>query len=155
MAPVGAARGHGEVRDAVTAHPFTSRGAVRSGVARVTLAGELDLDSGPAVHEAVSACLEEDVTSLCLDLTDVSFCDCAGLGALFRARTAVLRTGADLVVEGVGSQLGRLLRLVGAEDLFTGRSANPQSAHRASGTAATRRGVGAAATPESQFRRLA
>ncbi|MER7722417.1 STAS domain-containing protein [Streptomyces sp. NPDC096323] len=155
MARVRAAREHGEVRDAVTAYPFTSHAAVRSGVARVTLAGELDLDSGPAVQEAVSACLEEEVTSLWLDLTDVSFCDCAGLGALFRARTAVLRAGADLVVEGVGSQLGRLLRLVGAEDLFTGRSANPESAHRASGTASTRRDVRAEATAEWPLRRLA
>ncbi|MER6115909.1 STAS domain-containing protein [Streptomyces sp. NPDC001743] len=155
MARARAAREHGEGRDAVTAHPFTSRFAVRSGIARVTLAGELDLDSAPAVLEAVSACLEEEATSLCLDLTGVSFCDCAGLSSLYRARTAVLRAGADLTVEGVGPQLGRLLHLIGAEELFTGRSTHTESPHRASGTAAARRGVRAVATAESQLRRLA
>ncbi|MFI6080343.1 STAS domain-containing protein [Streptomyces sp. NPDC051217] len=103
----------------MTAHAFESRIAVRTGVARVTLVGELDLDTAPHVREAVAACLAKRPKSLCLDLTSVGFCDCAGLNALLAARISVLEAGAALVVEGIGPQLARLLTLVGADDILT------------------------------------
>ncbi|MET9591882.1 STAS domain-containing protein [Streptomyces sp. NPDC006516] len=131
----------------MTAHPFASNVMVLSGVARVTLVGELDLDTAPQVREAVTAGLAEQPVSLCLDLTGVSFCDCAGLSALLRARAAVLRAGVDLVVEGVGSQLARLLSLIGADHVFTGGNAVTNSEPtRASGTAAIRCDAELAAT---------
>ncbi|MFE9406374.1 STAS domain-containing protein [Streptomyces sp. NPDC006530] len=102
----------------MTVYPFTSHAVVHAGVARVTLSGELDLDTAPLVRNAVADCLAERPTTLCFDLTDVSFCDCAGLGALLTARLTILGDGVDLVVEGVGSQLRRLLSLIGAEDFF-------------------------------------
>ncbi|MEU1024938.1 STAS domain-containing protein [Streptomyces sp. NPDC005904] len=104
--------------DTVTAHPFTSHTVVHAGATRVTLAGELDLDASSYVREAVATCLVEGVAVIRLDLTGVSFCDCAGLNALFTARVAALRAGVDLFVEGVGPQLTRLLSLIGAEDAF-------------------------------------
>jgi anti-anti-sigma factor len=85
----------------------------------VTLAGELDHDTASHVREAVAACLTEQPRSLCLDLTEVCFCDCAGVNALLGARISVLLAGADLVVEGIGSQLARLLSLIGASDVLT------------------------------------
>lgn len=121
----------------MTAHPFTSNVMVLSGVARVTLVGELDLDTAPHVREAVTAGLAEEPVSLCLDLTGVSFCDCAGLSALLRARAAVLRAGVDLVVEGVGSQLARLLSLIGADYVFTGGNAATNSEPTRASAAAT------------------
>ncbi|MEU1369913.1 STAS domain-containing protein [Streptomyces sp. NPDC005803] len=139
-------------------HPFTSRVVVRSGVVRVILVGELDLDSGFVVQEAVTACLAKEPPRLCLDLAGVSFCDCAGLSALLRARIAVLRAGVDLVVEGVGPQLARLLRLIGADDILTAGNTRtaPESADGApAGTAAAPRADGTAATTESPFRELA
>ncbi|MEU1350541.1 STAS domain-containing protein [Streptomyces sp. NPDC005775] len=139
----------------MTTHPFTSRVRIQSGVARVILSGELDLDTGSAVREAVRACLAKEATSLCLDLTGVSFCDCAGLSALFRARTAVLGAGVDFVVEGVGTQPARLLRLIGAEGVFVMRGANPESDRRAARVAPTHRGAETAATAESLPRGLA
>lgn len=111
------------MRDAVTVYPFTSHAVVHAGVARVTLSGELDLDTAPLVHNAVADCLAEQPTTLCFDLTDISFCDCAGLGSLLTARLTILGEGVDLVVEGIGSQLRRLLSLIGAEDLFTPKAA--------------------------------
>jgi anti-anti-sigma factor len=57
--------------------------------------------------------------SLCLDLTRVSFCDCAGLNVLLEVRISVLQAGADLVVEGIGTQLARLLSLIGAGHIMT------------------------------------
>ncbi|GGX21000.1 hypothetical protein GCM10010353_40120 [Streptomyces chryseus] len=108
----------GEVRYAVTLSRFESYAVARAGVARVALGGELDWDSAPYVHKAVAACLAEQPKTLCLDLTDVSFCDCAGGNALLEARIAVRAAGAGLVVEGIGAQLARLLALIGASDLL-------------------------------------
>jgi anti-anti-sigma factor len=56
--------------------------------------------------------------SLCLDLTSVSFCDCAGLNVLLEVRMSILLAGADLAVEGIGTQLARLLSLIGAGDIL-------------------------------------
>ncbi|WP_374119497.1 STAS domain-containing protein [Streptomyces sp. RKAG290] len=75
----------------------------------------------PRVREAVTACLAKQPTSLHLDLADVTFCDCAGLSALLMARSTVLRAGVGLVVEGVGTQLARLLFLIGVDGILTGR----------------------------------
>ncbi len=118
--------------DTVTDNPFTSHAAVDAGVARVTLAGELDWDSAAAVEEAVAACLVRRPTSLCLDLTGVHFCDCSGLTALFTVRNSVLRAGVELRVVGVGTQLARLLSLIGADGVLTEgtTSSDPEPTHR-------------------------
>ncbi|MEJ8653484.1 STAS domain-containing protein [Streptomyces sp. MS1.AVA.3] len=103
----------------MTVPTFDAHAVTHLGVARVTLAGELDLDTAPCVWRAVVACLAEQPKSLCLDLTHVCFCDCAGVNALLDARRFILRAGVDLVVEGIGSQLARLLDLIGAGDVLT------------------------------------
>ncbi|MFI2780627.1 STAS domain-containing protein [Streptomyces sp. ALB3] len=131
----------------MTVYPFTSHVAVRSSVGRVALAGELDLDTAPDVQEAVAACLAKQPTRLHLDLTDVTFCDCAGLSSLLMARSTVLRAGVGLVVEGVGAQLARLLSLIGADDVLTGRDApaDPELDPPVPDTATVRGGAEAAA----------
>ncbi|MFC8125610.1 STAS domain-containing protein [Streptomyces sp. NPDC057302] len=139
----------------MTVYPFTSHAAVHSGIARVTLAGELDWDTGSHVREAVAACLAKQPTTLCLDLSGISFCDCAGLSALLRARMSVLRAGVGLVVEGIGAQLAELLCLIGADGILTDDSTytNPEPARCAPDPVAHRRG-GAAAIAESPLRGL-
>lgn len=107
------------MRDAVTVHLFMSHAVVHAGIARVTLAGELDWDTGPYVSKAVAACLAEQPTTLRLELGDVSFCDCAGLDVLLRVRASALRAGVDFVVEGMGRQLTQLLDLTGTGSALT------------------------------------
>ncbi|MEV0529655.1 STAS domain-containing protein [Streptomyces sp. NPDC050439] len=137
--------------------PFTSQAVVQSGRARVTLAGELDFDTAPCVLEAVASCLAEQPTSFCLDLTGISFCDCAGLNSLLTARLSVLQAGMDLLVVGVGVQLARLLALIGADGIFTEgdtfTDAETEAALCASDTAASRRDT-AASADESPLRDL-
>ncbi|GAA2263096.1 hypothetical protein GCM10010430_54490 [Kitasatospora cystarginea] len=48
-----------------------------------------------------------------LDLSEVTFMDCAGLGALVRARNQADRCGARLVLRGAGRCVVRLLKLTG------------------------------------------
>lgn len=105
-------------RAPMTPRAFESRTAVHRGSARVTLVGELDLDTTPQLSEAVAACLAERPKSLCLDLTGVAFCDCAGLNALLTARMSVLQAGVEFIVEGIGRQPARLLALAGAADIL-------------------------------------
>ncbi|WP_190079672.1 STAS domain-containing protein [Streptomyces longisporoflavus] len=136
-------------------YPFTADTVVHSGIARVTLAGELDMDTSRRVRDAVASCLATRPTSLCLDLTGISFCDCAGLSTLLTARITALEAGADFLVEGLGTPVARLLSLIGADSVFTGRQtpASAGSAHRGTETAATRRDT-AAATATSRVRDL-
>lgn len=108
----------------MTVRPFTSHAAVHAGVARVTLAGELDLDTAFHVRDTVAACLAEQPTEIRLDLTGVSFCDCSGMNALLAARSSALRAGVGLRVEGIGTQLARLLSLIGADGVLTGRASS-------------------------------
>ncbi|MEV6758549.1 STAS domain-containing protein [Streptomyces sp. NPDC051214] len=133
----------------MTFPPFTSHAVVDSGHARVTLAGELDFDTAPCVLEAVDSCLAERPTGFCLDLTGISFCDCAGLNSLLTARLSVLQAGVELLVIGVGVQLERLLALIGADGIFTEGStftdAEAEAALCASDTTARRRDTEAAA----------
>ncbi|MGW7053642.1 STAS domain-containing protein [Streptomyces sp. NPDC054887] len=104
----------------MTLRAFESYAVSGPGDARVTLVGELDLDTAPYLHKAVAACLAERPKSLCLDLTGISFCDCAGANALLRARLSVLVAGVALAVEGVGAQPARLLAMIGAGEVLTG-----------------------------------
>ncbi|GHH45143.1 STAS domain-containing protein [Streptomyces candidus] len=108
----------------MTVRPFTSHAAVHSGVARVTLAGELDLDTAFHVRDTVAACLVKQPTEVRLDLTGVSFCDCSGLNALLAVRSSALRAGVGLRVEGIGTQPARLLALIGADGLFAERASS-------------------------------
>lgn len=102
----------------MTAYDFEAHTSVRGGSARVTLVGELDLDTARHVREAVAACLAEQPKSLCIDLTGVSFCDCSGLNALLTARMSVLQAGADFAVEGIGPQPARVLALSGTAGIL-------------------------------------
>ncbi|KAF4407722.1 MULTISPECIES: STAS domain-containing protein [Streptomyces] len=102
-----------------------TRTVVRSGVAVVYLSGELDLDTAPGVRATVTLCLDRRPEQLRIDLTEVVFCDCAGLNALLGARLAALRAGAEMYVTGVGSQVARLFDLSGAGKVLACRAADP------------------------------
>ncbi|MFF2521055.1 STAS domain-containing protein [Streptomyces liangshanensis] len=95
-----------------------SRAVTRAGDAHVALAGELDHTTAPQVREAVAACMAERPKSLRLELSGVEFCDCSGLGVLLETRLCVLLAGADLVVAGIGTQLARVISLIGAGDIL-------------------------------------
>lgn len=60
--------------------------AERDGWVVVTVAGEMDLISSPAVRQKVHDAVAEGRRSLVLDLADVRFCDSSGVGVLIGAR---------------------------------------------------------------------
>ncbi|MFB7676557.1 STAS domain-containing protein [Kitasatospora purpeofusca] len=78
----------------------------------VRACGEIDLDTAPSLHRAPAAALESH-RKVVLNLSEVTFMDCAGLGALVRARNQADHGGARLVLRGAGRRVVRLLKLTG------------------------------------------
>ncbi|MDH6129055.1 STAS domain-containing protein [Kitasatospora sp. GP82] len=78
----------------------------------VRAGGEIDLDTAPSLRRALAAALESH-WEVVLDLSEVTFMDCAGLSALVRARNQADRFGARLVLRGAGECVVRLLKLTG------------------------------------------
>ncbi|MFJ9770329.1 STAS domain-containing protein [Kitasatospora sp. NPDC101157] len=78
----------------------------------VTACGEIDLDTAPRLHRELSRALTEH-REVVLDLSEVTFMDCSGLGVLVRARNQADRSGRSLVLRGVGRPVARLLKLTG------------------------------------------
>ncbi|KDN87972.1 STAS domain-containing protein [Kitasatospora cheerisanensis] len=92
--------------NARTSHPFVVRGE-----------GEIDVDTAPALCRALADALESH-REVVLDLSEVTFMDCAGLGALVRARNQADRSGRRLILCGAGRRVVRLLELTGLHRLL-------------------------------------
>lgn len=90
--------------------------------------GEIDLDTAPALHRALAAALGSH-REVVLDLSEVTFMDCAGLGALVRARNQADRSGRSLVLRGAGRGVVRLLKLTGLHRRLAVEGAPVASAH--------------------------
>jgi anti-sigma B factor antagonist len=58
----------------------------------VAVGGELDLSTVPALRGALSGALDRGITRLVVDLTDVTFVDSVGVGAILHSKR---RLGAD------------------------------------------------------------
>ncbi|WP_051836851.1 STAS domain-containing protein [Streptomyces sp. NRRL WC-3742] len=74
--------------------------------------GEIDLDTAPRLRRELERALSEHHVVV-LDLSQVTFMDCAGLGALVQARNRADHSGRRLVVHGISRPVARLLTLAG------------------------------------------
>ncbi|MFF9603772.1 STAS domain-containing protein [Streptomyces sp. NPDC014684] len=92
---------------------------------RVTVRGELDLDSGEGLREDLEAVLAGSTSGVDLDLGGLDFCDCAGLNVLLDLRRCALEQGKTVVIRASTPVVDRLLTLLGAQGLFAPTS--PQS----------------------------
>ncbi|QEV03270.1 STAS domain-containing protein [Streptomyces viridifaciens] len=78
----------------------------------VTACGEIDFDTAPHLQRELSRALVEH-QEVVLDLSEVTFMDCSGLGVLVRARNQADRSGRRLVLRGIGRPVDRILKLTG------------------------------------------
>ncbi|MDJ0383554.1 STAS domain-containing protein [Streptomyces sp. G-G2] len=78
-------------RRAARPHTPTVVLGARRGLIR--LAGELDLETAPAVRDGVRRCLDTRPDLLRIDISGVSFCDCSGIGSLLWAKDEAARAG--------------------------------------------------------------
>ena len=84
---------------------------------RLTLGGELDLASTPALTETVARLCADGTREIVLDIGGLEFIDSTGLRCILAARAACERGGSRLVVEPeperVSPQVRRLLQVTG------------------------------------------
>ncbi|MEU2801442.1 STAS domain-containing protein [Streptomyces sp. NPDC007117] len=89
------------------------------GRCRVTVAGELDVVSAPAVRDTLSEATSRHPAGVDIGCAQVTFCDCSGLSALLAATRAARAAGVELRLCAVSPALARLLRLTRTSDAFT------------------------------------
>jgi anti-anti-sigma factor len=84
---------------------------------RLTLNGELDLASAPALRETIARLSSEGTTEIVLDIGGLQFIDSTGLRCILAARSACERAGTRMVVQPepdrVAPQVRRLLQVTG------------------------------------------
>ncbi|MFE7511294.1 STAS domain-containing protein [Streptomyces sp. NPDC057540] len=80
----------------------------------ITVAGELDLASCPALEDATCLALADDAP-LRLDMSGVTFMDSSGRNLLLILRRRLMDGGSRLELTGVREALMRVLALTGAD----------------------------------------
>jgi anti-anti-sigma factor len=84
----------------------------------VCVGGDLDIASAAHLERFLAVMVSEGVLRLVLDLGDVEFCDCAGLGVLLRTRSLTAARGGWLQLERVPRRVAWLLDLTGTTALL-------------------------------------
>ncbi|WP_405575239.1 STAS domain-containing protein [Streptomyces sp. NBC_01167] len=82
------------------------------GHAVMKLTGELDISTVGDIRAALAAAVTA-YRQVVIDLTDLAFCDCSGIGALVAAKSSAARRGTHLTVRNIPDHLTRLLHITG------------------------------------------
>jgi anti-sigma B factor antagonist len=89
------------------------------GAAVVALRGELDLEAGPVLRQALLEAIDEQPgRRVVVDLEGVDFVDSVGLGMLVGGLKRARTTGGDLVLVATGRNVLRVLELTGLTRVF-------------------------------------
>ncbi len=94
-------------------------------VAVLRLKGELDLNTTKAIDWGIEEALRQDCSLVGMDLSGVSFIDCAGIGALVQAMHQLNAASAQLCVHRLSPQVARMLKLTGTELILGVRDLAP------------------------------
>lgn len=98
---------------AVTAELLNTLIAVAGPVTTVRALGELDMDTAHLLTSAVEEGLLGHPRILLLDLGAVTFCDCAGLRTLLRARRRIAAAGVTFHLASPSRAVVRIMDLTG------------------------------------------
>jgi anti-anti-sigma factor len=85
---------------------------------RLVVAGELDVASAGDLRDALRAAVASH-RIVVVDLEQLSFCDCSGIGALLSGARAAKARGVELRLRSVPRFLARLIRLSHTSGAFT------------------------------------
>jgi len=89
-------------------------------VHKISVVGELDLDTAPALEAELRGAREADGASVLLDLSDCEFIDSSGLALIIQAwQDLDSREGVTLAMCCAKDQVERLLRIAGAYDAIS------------------------------------
>lgn len=98
----------------------------RKSRALITLAGEIDLDTGHLVRESLAHCLRDRVRTIDVDLTTVTFCDVSGLNVFLAAWRHMAAAGGSLQLHHPPPVLARIVDLTGSGFLLRGLPARQE-----------------------------
>ncbi|HEY1507918.1 MAG TPA: STAS domain-containing protein [Solirubrobacteraceae bacterium] len=85
----------------------------------ISVSGELDLASSPALEEELERVAKSDATTIVVDLAELEFMDSTGLSVLVRAHQRAEESGRRLGLVNGSQQVQRLLTLTGVADRLT------------------------------------
>jgi anti-sigma B factor antagonist len=95
-------------------------GTARKGDACVvTIAGEVDIYTSPALKTALAAAAADGCSLLIVDLDRVGFIDSSGLGVLVGALRRAREAGGDMRVVSGHDTVARILRITGLDRVFS------------------------------------
>lgn len=84
----------------------------------LTVRGDLDLATAPALDEALADAIRDSTGALVVDLSGVGFLDSSGLGVLMRARALLGREDRALALVCPHGRVRRVFELTGVSELF-------------------------------------
>ncbi|MFF5435198.1 STAS domain-containing protein [Streptomyces griseofuscus] len=90
----------------------------RPGLAIAVVAGEVDLHTADTLRHEASEIIQQGCPHLILDLSQVGFCDSAGLSALIGLWHATQAVGGALRLANVPDRLMRMLTLTGVDTIL-------------------------------------
>jgi anti-sigma B factor antagonist len=83
------------------------------GPAIVTLGGELDIVSAPAVRERLLSLLRPDASGLVIDMSAIRYADASGLAVLVSTQRRAVLLGGTLRLAGLRPEVARVLTVTG------------------------------------------
>lgn len=86
--------------------------------ARISLRGELDVTSSPALRDLIVRLVSEGRNHLVLDCDGLAFVDSTGLGVFVGARARALAANGSVALANVRPALARLLTVTGMDGIF-------------------------------------
>jgi anti-sigma B factor antagonist len=99
---------------------FTSTVSVDGGLARVRLAGELDLHGAEQLTADAQALPLDELGGVEVDAGSLTFIDSAGLHAMLTLHHECERRGIEMRVTAVSAPLERVMVMAGVEELLRG-----------------------------------
>jgi anti-sigma B factor antagonist len=99
---------------------FDARAESRNGIARIALAGELDVATVGVLNERMAAFEDDGVSAIMLDLRELTFIDSSGLLAFLQARTRAKANGHRFLLVGASPAARRLFALTRTETILLG-----------------------------------
>jgi anti-sigma B factor antagonist len=91
----------------------------KPGIPVLAVRGEIDVASAPELHASLSDLIRQGSEIVMVDLSEVSFIDSSGLGALVGAEKEMRGAGHELRLVVTQPQIMRLLELTGLDQVFT------------------------------------
>jgi anti-sigma B factor antagonist len=89
--------------------------------ARIGLTGEIDLSASPELFVHTTTLLgNEALTTIVVDLSDASFIDATGIGAIIFLKTRAEAAGRTVRVVGAHGQIARVFELLHLGDFLAG-----------------------------------